>query len=456
MSERTTIGGTVYEAIGSSSANLLLKCNGTARIQWGNKLIDLVKNGKIASEDSQELIFIVNDESEIKSDGVYILTTGESNQLWVSKDGNKYNFTDTDLYISASKQQNLTDEQKTQVLNNIGIQYNTLEEVKASGIKNGIVYVSNTKTLYTVKDGLIEEFEAKIKTVTVGQDSEGEKLINSSVKIVLSILDEEYLVLADQRIIANYPIHIKNSVQLGSENSDENQGYRLYTKNDVAFLDVDKINIRKSLIFNQNKEITLSDIYFCRGMILMHSGITPIPEGWAICDGGTYEWNGVQSQTPDLRNRFIKAVSTVEEIKASDPNPDLNENGKLVLKEEHLPSHTHPHEEHTHILNNLYGSAEESGTLQVSGTGYIFSHKMEAVQSVQGPEDVEITTEKGDSGEYYSQDTLTYLGGNHTHNISISGGEIQNTISQESKKEWLNQPITIEPNYYSLIFIMKL
>ena len=42
MSERTTIGGVTYESVGSSSSNLLLKCNGTARIQWGTKLIDLV------------------------------------------------------------------------------------------------------------------------------------------------------------------------------------------------------------------------------------------------------------------------------------------------------------------------------------------------------------------------------------------------------------------------------
>ena len=59
MSERTTIGGTVYEVVGSSSSNLLLKCNGTARIQWGNKLIDLIKNGKIASTyNTVENIFI--------------------------------------------------------------------------------------------------------------------------------------------------------------------------------------------------------------------------------------------------------------------------------------------------------------------------------------------------------------------------------------------------------------
>lgn len=55
MSERTTIGGTSYESIGSSSSNLLLKCNGTARIQWGNKLIDLIKDGKLAVESSKDL-----------------------------------------------------------------------------------------------------------------------------------------------------------------------------------------------------------------------------------------------------------------------------------------------------------------------------------------------------------------------------------------------------------------
>ena len=81
---------------------------------------------------------------------------------------------------------------------------------------------------------------------------------------------------------------------------------------------------------------------------------------------------------------------------------------------------------------------------------------MTAVQNVYGPENIEITTEKGDSGVYYTQDTLIYSGGNHTHNILISEGEIQKTVSKESEKEWLNQPINIEPNYYSLIFIMKL
>ena len=100
MSERTTIGGTVYESIGSSSSNLLLRCNGTAKIQWGNKLIDLIKNGKLAIESSS--INIISDESEIKKDGIYIVNKETSCQLWVCLKGEHYNLIGGDLYISAN------------------------------------------------------------------------------------------------------------------------------------------------------------------------------------------------------------------------------------------------------------------------------------------------------------------------------------------------------------------
>lgn len=956
MSERTTIGGTVYEAIGSSSSNLLLKCNGTARIQWGGKLIDLIKNGKIASGDSQELIFIIGDESEMKSDGIYILTTEESDQLLVFKDGNKYNFTNTDLYISASKEQNLTVEQKKQALDNIGIYYDTLTEVQSAGIKNGIVYVTENKTLYTIKDGVIEEFEAKLKTVTVEKESDDNgEVINSAVKIVLSILDEEYLILADQRITANYSIHVKNSAQIGSESADKTQGYRLYIEGNTSYLDVDEINVRNGIkvtqytsitfeefivlvnteslephwwylitdyqnpwklpiyneqlnrpilvraldnktlykkgylfknhnieieydptykieinqekttngqtttevitsrglitwmkdksnnnqanfdfldyydlngnelatlhyptddteqgksifpkyshdntlivydlkgtvikdkvidntnvtivdfkfddssdstmvmynnylecrglilainctqfydnilknaikieiendfyknefltiystpdgsnvntsfdsisdnnlytntifssltenvkckefrhsslqntaincvfgniensIFTQElenvninliksspsyqnsfntiknstiKEITngalfygeiidstieivdseitihsninkstinkisnnvtllgeinnsyidvisnntslqtnliescniksiknstlsgrlenstfknvdsttiedsisnsvFQDLYNCtlkasfdnvkfntlsgcvfdygtienvasfynldtitfnrtthillyntskrkeiyindgviqvvcipdsifyRGMIIMHSGQEKIPLGWAVCDGGTYEFEGVTSTTPNLINRFIKAVATAEEVKET-LNENLNQQNEFTLKEENLPKHSHPHKAHTHEHTEITGSISNSGDLSVSGTGYTYSHTMEAVQSVSGPEDVPITSSKGDSGEYYESTTYTYTGGNHTHDLTISGGQIQESPSIEDDKTWENKSFKLEPNYYSLIFIMKL
>lgn len=452
MSERTTIGGTVYEAIGSSSSNLLLKCNGTARIQWGGKLIDLIKNGKIASEDSKELIFIINNESEINADGIYVLTTEESEQLWICKAGNKYNFTSKDLYVSTSNTQDLTVEQKIQALNNIGLYYNTLEEVQKAEIQNGIVYVIDTQTLYTIKNGIIEDFTAKLKNITVQSNNKEGNQINDSVKIVLSISDEDYLILSDKRIISNYSIHVKNSAQIGSELADKTQGYRLYIEGNTSYLDVDKINVRNGIDMDQCNN--LSKFIFHRGMIIMHSGIVPIPEGWAICDGGEYEFEGVKSTTPNLINRFIKAVATVEEI-ASIDNSDINEKGEITLKEENLPSHSHPHNEHSHSISSISGTTNESGILSVSGTGYKYSHTMEAVQSVSA-EGIDISTTKDDSGEYYRTDTFTYTGGNHTHNINIAGINTQSAVSIESNKTWDNKPIKIEPNYYALIFIMKL
>lgn len=98
MSERTTIGNTVYESIGSSSSNLLLKCNGTARIQWGNKLIDLIKNGKIASENTQEFIYVIQDENEIRSDGLYIINSENSScKFLINKNNVQYYLPENNL-----------------------------------------------------------------------------------------------------------------------------------------------------------------------------------------------------------------------------------------------------------------------------------------------------------------------------------------------------------------------
>lgn len=190
MSERAIIGGITYETVGSSSSNLLLKCNGTARIQFGSKLIDLIKNGKIASESVSDLqIHTVTEESKIKSDGIYILNTEEPYQVIIKKDGKRYNLNGTGLYISATTNQDITAEQKQQAGKNLGLYFNTLEEVKNSNVQNGLIYVLDTKKLYAVKDGILEEFLIELQPVAVEQTStnSGEN-INSSSKIVTGMI----------------------------------------------------------------------------------------------------------------------------------------------------------------------------------------------------------------------------------------------------------------------------
>lgn len=260
MSERTTIGGTVYETVGSSTSNLLLRCNGTARIQWGTKLIDLVKNGKIASGDSSAQISVVSNESDIKTDGIYVINAEKSSRLIIRKNSENYDFTDTELYISANNKQELTVEQQKQAMENIGMYYDTLDDVEKSGIQNGIVYVLEDRSLYTIKDGVILEFEAKLKTVSVEKENEDGERINSSVQVVLSVLDKDYLVLKDKRITAKQSVHVPSYLQLGSENATDITGYRLYFKNGESWLDVDNINVRNGITVADYTEITFTDL----------------------------------------------------------------------------------------------------------------------------------------------------------------------------------------------------
>ena len=304
MSERTTIGGTVYEVVGSSSSNLLLKCNGTARIQWGNKLIDLIKNGKIASNDSSINISIISDESEIKFDGIYILNNDNTPQLLVRKNGEIYNLNRTDLYISASTKQDITVEQKNQALENIGIYYNTMSELENAGIQNGIVYVLEDNNLYTIKNGIISEFEAKLKTVTVEKENEEGETINSSIKIILSVLDDQYLILEDRKITANYSIHVNNSAQLGSENADSNKGYRLYISGGVSKLDVDEINVRNGISYSDYIETTYSDLMYLRDFGLLK------PHSWYLIKDFQNHWKLPINDIKHDRPILVRSLTT--------------------------------------------------------------------------------------------------------------------------------------------------
>lgn len=190
MSERVTIGGVAYEAIGSNSSNLLLKCNGTARIQWGGKLIDLIKDGKIASGTSSDSqINVVSEESKIKSDGIYVLNAEEPYQLIIRKDGKHYNLNGTGLYISATDRQTITAEQKQQASENLGLYFNTLEDLQNSDIKNGLAYVLSTQKLYAIQDGTLLEFKVELQPVAVEytENNLGER-VDSSIQIVKGMI----------------------------------------------------------------------------------------------------------------------------------------------------------------------------------------------------------------------------------------------------------------------------
>ena len=71
-----------------------------------------------------------------------------------------------------------------------------------------------------------------------------------------------------------------------------------------------------------NADFTDDAVYtnpgFVRGMIIMHYGNLPIPDGWAICDGKTYTYNGTSISTPNLVGRFIKAAENSSQVGSID------------------------------------------------------------------------------------------------------------------------------------------
>ena len=57
--------GRVYEVIGDSSSDLLLKTKGQLKVQYGNKYIDLIKNGNI-NYPKEEIERLINEIVETK------------------------------------------------------------------------------------------------------------------------------------------------------------------------------------------------------------------------------------------------------------------------------------------------------------------------------------------------------------------------------------------------------
>ena len=386
------------------------------------------------------------------------------------KDGEHYNLNGTELYISASNKQDITVDQKQQAIENLGLCYNTLEEAKNAGIKNGFVYILNESNIYTIKNGVFEEFQAKITSVTVEKEQEIGEVINSSVQIVLSISDIEYLVVSNQRILSNYPIYIKDSAQISSETVSDSQGYRMYMDKTEAHIDSDVVTSRNKIITpkiessNANSN-TGFQLYtegdasylnidhinarewtpFARGMIMMFNGQSEIPEGWAICDGKEHKYKGVTTVTPNLIGKFIKAAES---------SGATGGNNEITISASNLPEHSHPHNSHSHTISGTLITIDSSENLNMeSSTAFVTDVSFDTAQVSNSSE--ESFTEVISSITPTSENIHT-TGGVHAHTATIVEGTIADSESTEQSQQWDNTPINIEPEYYALIFIIKL
>lgn len=242
---KTSMFGKTYNTIGSTDSNFIIKTKGDLKVQWGNKYIDVIKNGKIASEGSK-ILFIVNNPEEIKQNGVYIVTSIEGNELWVCIDDIKVQIANTSentTYVSFMVEQKATTEQKHKALTNIGFYYETLNEAKFADIQSGIIYVENEEKLYIAKNGLLTEY--LIKPSSVQQNTEGNTSVRHPLYIEGYSLWEsglEYIECSGEIIHLHKQSIFYSSLQ--SPEADEDHGYRIYIEDGKSILEIDMINQR--------------------------------------------------------------------------------------------------------------------------------------------------------------------------------------------------------------------
>jgi hypothetical protein len=82
MADNTlTMFGKTYNTVGSANTNLMLQTKGDLKIRWGNKFIDLVKNGKINAE--ADTVKTAESSESISADGIYLIKNGDKDEIWI-------------------------------------------------------------------------------------------------------------------------------------------------------------------------------------------------------------------------------------------------------------------------------------------------------------------------------------------------------------------------------------
>ena len=229
IGDKTTMFGKTYNTVGSSDSNFLIKTKGDLKIQWGNKFIDLIKGGKIVE---QSVFKTVASENDIVTDGIYLI----NDTIWIKINGTKVPIPKSSTtYLSFSEKQNLTPEQKTTALTNVGLLYNSLNDIDLTNISDGIIYILETKKLYTVTDGYITEYQNVVSSQQLSDIIKGDRSLSFFVG------DFVYAIMSDLRIQFFKDLVMEDNKFIMSENATSENGFRLYQEADQSTLEVDDI-----------------------------------------------------------------------------------------------------------------------------------------------------------------------------------------------------------------------
>lgn len=265
--------GRSYSQIGNSDSDFLIKTKGQVKIQWGNKFIDLIKDGKINVDSA--FIFKVKSEDKIGvKDGIYLTDDG---MVYLQIGGQLINLVGEidNTYVSFLDEQQTESNSKYTALKNIGFLYPDMNSFGKDSLQNGIIYIESKQKLYIVQDGQLSEFSIAFPNpfteqfiIAKSDNNKGALLIkgqgisNSLAFEKLFIYNEVgnsyvdsdgdlYFRIGqdDKLIISNNGVTFVDpaiSSMFQSPGATETSGFRLYFKNNESTLEVDNLIVRNS------------------------------------------------------------------------------------------------------------------------------------------------------------------------------------------------------------------
>lgn len=199
-----TMFGKAYDTVGSTNKNLVLQTRGDLKVRWGNKFIDLIKNGKINVD--VDLLKKIDSKDNIVKDGIYLIENENNSEVWLSIGDSLVNLLGEigTTYVSYAGIQKVTVDEKFMALSNIGFFYQSLEDVKAAGVQKGLVYIIDLQKLYCVNGEEITEYiptfnipdPFAVGSVTI--DGKGQTVSGAS-KLLLNLSNKTYVSLFDEK-----------------------------------------------------------------------------------------------------------------------------------------------------------------------------------------------------------------------------------------------------------------
>lgn len=228
--------GRTYSQLGDTKSDLVLNTRGQVKIRWGNKFIDLIKNGEINVD--TDIIFTAS-ESLGSKNGIYILDNGSVYLKYKDKEINLVGEIGT-TYVSFQDDQETTSDEKLKALHNIGFYCESLDSLGESSIQNGLVYIEADQSLYIVKDGvgtklmqIIQDTVNSILEESKKEQNEEQEEIELPFKIV------------ENRILFNYNLFLNDARSTDAVKNES--GFLLYKQDDRYILEIDDLIVRNRL-----------------------------------------------------------------------------------------------------------------------------------------------------------------------------------------------------------------